>query len=80
MKLRIASGVLWFLAGWAVTGTIACGLGLSQAIGPLVGIAWAALVAMDPMDVVWRVGKRSGQANADVRSQSADVRKQVGVR
>ncbi len=80
MKLRIASGVLWFLAGWAVTGTIAVGLGLSQWIGPLVGLAWATLVVIDPKDVVWRVGRRSPEGGRGLESQSAAVRSQVGAR
>lgn len=58
MSLRIISAILWFLAGWGVVGAIAINLGLSQALAPLVGLAWAALVMIDPKDVVWRVGKR----------------------
>jgi len=71
MKLRIASAVLWFLAGWGIAGTIAINFGINQAIGPLVGIAWAALIVIDPMDVVWRVGKRSAQATQELGSQGA---------
>ncbi len=79
MKLRIASAVLWFLAGWGVAGTIAISLGLNQAIGPLVGVAWAALVVIDPKDVVWRVGKASATATAELDSHGAPARPQVGV-
>jgi hypothetical protein len=59
MALRIVSGVLWFLAGWFVTGLIAIGLGLNPAIAPLVGIVWAALIVIDPRDLVWRAGRGS---------------------
>jgi hypothetical protein len=78
MKLRIVSAVLWFFAGWGVAGTVAISLGLNQAVGPLVGIAWAALIVIDPKDVVWRVGKGSAKASRDLNSHRAAVRSQVG--
>jgi hypothetical protein len=78
MKLRIISAVLWFLAGWGVAGTIAINFGLNQAIGLLVGIAWAALIIIDPKDVVWRVGKGSPNSRRGLRSRGAAVRPQVG--
>jgi hypothetical protein len=79
MKIRIASAVLWFLAGWGVAGTIAIAFGLNQAIAPLVGIAWAGLVVIDPKDVVWRVGKGRAKATAGLDSHGAAARPQVGV-
>ena len=78
MKLRIVSAVLWFLAGWFVVGSIAIYLGLNPAVGPLVGIAWAALVVLDPKDVVWRVGKGSAKATHGLGSHGAAARPQVG--
>ena len=54
MKLRMISGALWFLAGWAVGATIAFVLGLNPTVGPLVGIAWAAFVVADPRHLLWR--------------------------
>jgi hypothetical protein len=78
MTLRIVSAVLWFFAGWFVAGTIAMNLGLNQAVGLLVGIAWAALVAIDPMDVVWRVGKRSSAPTHGLDPRIASARPQVG--
>jgi hypothetical protein len=80
MKLRVVSAVLWFLAGWLGVGSIAFHLGLSQAVGPLVGLAWAALVVIDPKDLVWRVGKGSPKATHGLGSQSAAARPQVGAR
>jgi hypothetical protein len=62
MKLRIVSTVVWFLAGWALVGGIAVLLGLNQAAGPLVGVAWAVFVMVDPKDLLWHVGKRSARA------------------
>jgi hypothetical protein len=59
MKLRIISGALWFLAGWAAWATIAFFLGLNPAVGPLVGIAWAAFVVADPRHLLWRAATGS---------------------
>jgi hypothetical protein len=53
MKLRIISGALWFLAGWVVGATIAFFFGLGPTVGPLVGIAWAAFVVVDPRHLLW---------------------------
>jgi len=61
MKLRIASTVLWFLAGWFLTGAIATALGMSSVIGPLVGVAWGTLIAIDPLHLLWR--DRSGSSS-----------------
>ena len=61
MKLRVVSAVVWFLAGWVIAGGIAVQLGINQGVGALVGVAWAAFVAIDPKDLIWHV--RSGSAN-----------------
>ena len=61
MKLRIASAVLWFLAGWGLAGGIARQLGLNESIGLVVGVAWAAFILADPLDLIWRVGRRSSR-------------------
>ncbi len=74
MTLRFVSGVLWFISGWFVAGTIAINFGINQAVGPLVGIAWAVLVVVDPKDVVWRVGKgRSPAALPTAQRRSSDT-------
>jgi hypothetical protein len=59
MKLRIISGALWFLAGWAFGATIAFFFGLNPTVGPLVGIAWAAFVVADPRHLLWHAGAGS---------------------
>jgi hypothetical protein len=53
MKLRIVSAVLWFWAGWAVFAAFATLLGVNTLAGPFVGLAWGALVLMDPKDLIW---------------------------
>ncbi len=77
MTLRLLSGVLWFLAGWFVTGLLAIGLGLDSAIAPLVGIVWAALIVIDPRDVVWRVGKGRSPAARTLGSTNAGAQPPV---
>lgn len=59
MKLRVASAMLWFLAGWVFVGGIAIRLGFGPAVGPIVGAAWAAFVTIDPRDLIWRARIRS---------------------
>jgi hypothetical protein len=59
VKLRIISGALWFLAGSAVVATVAFVLGLDSAVGPLVGIAWAAFVVADPRHLLWQAAAGS---------------------
>ncbi|MFI5259190.1 MAG: hypothetical protein ACHQ01_06230 [Candidatus Limnocylindrales bacterium] len=78
MTLRFVSGVLWFIAGWFVVGTIAIALGLNQAVGPLVGFVWAAVVVVDPKNLVWRVGKGSSAAGHRRGPGIAASRPQVG--
>jgi hypothetical protein len=53
MNKRIAAGVLWFLAGWYGGLYIAFFLGVSDALGPILGIAAAAMFAGDPLGVIW---------------------------
>jgi hypothetical protein len=53
MKLRIVSGILWFLAGWVLTGVIAFELGVTQLVGAVIGVAWAAFVTIDPKHLIW---------------------------
>lgn len=80
MKLRIVSGVLWFLAGWVLAGGIAYVLGVTQPVGTLIGIAWAAFVTIDPKHLLWSAasqgtsprisGPRSSAPNAQVGTGS----------
>jgi len=78
MKLRIASAVLWFLAGWFLVGSIACRLGLNPAVGTPVGIAWAAFVMIDPKHLVWHDGEESAKATQGPAPHDAGARPQVG--
>ena len=53
MKKRALSAVLWFYTGWYAGAMIAHTLGLSIALGPIVGFAAAALIAGDPRGIIW---------------------------
>ena len=79
MKLRIVSGALWFLAGWAIATTIAFVLGLNQVVGPLVGIIWAAFVVADPRHLLWQAGLGLNDRVGESGSQGGAARQQVGV-
>jgi hypothetical protein len=53
MKKRAASAVLWFYTGWYAGAMLAHALGLSIALGPILGVAAAALIAGDPRGIIW---------------------------
>jgi len=53
MKKRAASAVLWFYTGWYAGAMIAHVAGLSVALGPILGVATAALIAGDPRGIIW---------------------------
>ena len=53
MKKRILASVLWFYAGWYAGAILAEFLGVSPLLGPIIGMAAAALVAGDPRRIIW---------------------------
>lgn len=53
MKKRALSAVLWFYCGWYAGAMIAHTLNVSIAIGPILGVAAAALIAGDPRGIIW---------------------------
>lgn len=53
MKKRVLSGVLWFYTGWYAGAMLATALGISVALGPIIGFAAAALIAGDPRRAIW---------------------------
>ena len=53
MNKRVVITVLWFFAGWGIGAGLADLLALNDLVGPLVGIAIAALIGADPMHVLW---------------------------
>jgi len=53
MNKRFAAAVLWFLAGWYLGSYIALFLGISDLVGPILGMSAAVLFAGDPLGIVW---------------------------
>jgi hypothetical protein len=53
MKKRALSAVLWFYCGWYAGAMVAHALNVSIAIGPILGVAAAALIAGDPRGLIW---------------------------
>lgn len=53
MSKRIAAAVLWFFALWYLGAFIAFVLGVPDLLGPVLGLAGAALIGGDPLGVIW---------------------------
>ncbi len=53
MSKRIAAAILWFLAAWNLGALIALVLGVPEILGPILGIAAAAVFAGDPLGIIW---------------------------
>lgn len=53
MQIRIVSAALWFYAAWTFGALIATALDLSAWLGPLIGVAAAALFVADPRRTIW---------------------------
>ncbi len=64
---RSAATVLWFLTGWMVGAMAAFAFGLSEGIAPVIAVAAAFVVALDPARVLW--GASSGSAVSRPRSR-----------
>lgn len=54
MKKRALAALLWFYTGWYAGAFLAEFLGVSPVLGPLIGVAAAALIAGDPRRIIWR--------------------------
>jgi hypothetical protein len=53
MKKRALASMLWFYSIWYAGAMIASALGISPALGPILGAAAAAIVAVDPRGLFW---------------------------
>jgi hypothetical protein len=53
MSKRVAAAILWFFAAWYLGAFIALLLGVSEILGPILGITAAVLFAGDPLGVIW---------------------------
>lgn len=53
MKARVIAVPLWFLAGWFVGAAVAWMIGVTALMAPVVAVAAAAFVYLDPRNVFW---------------------------
>ncbi len=60
MVKRIAAAMLWFYVAWYTGAVVADLLGVSPILGPILGMAAATLIAIDPRNIVWSARRSSG--------------------
>lgn len=53
MTKRIFAAMLWFYAGWYAGAILADMFGVSPLLGPVIGVAAAALIVGDPRRIIW---------------------------
>jgi hypothetical protein len=53
MTKRVAAAFLWFYTGWYAGAMIADLVGISPMLGPIIGVAAAGLVVLDPRRIIW---------------------------
>jgi hypothetical protein len=64
MSKRILAGVLWLFAGWYIGNILAFYFGISDLLGPILGVAAALVIAGDPLRVVWGNVERARSAES----------------
>jgi hypothetical protein len=73
MKKRVLAAILWFYAMWYAGAMVATVFGLSPALGPILGTASAALIAVDPRHVIWTKSSRSETTAPATAAQAAQT-------
>jgi|GEM_PF-3136073 len=68
---RVLAAILWFYAGWGVAALVAMLCGVSDLVGPLGGVVAAALVAGDPLYLIWGPRVSTERVNSRLESMSA---------
>ena len=53
MKKRLLATVLWFYATWYGWSILADMVGMPAMLGPVIGLAVAAVIGLDPMHRIW---------------------------
>ena len=53
MTKRVVAAFLWFYTGWYAGAMIAAFVGISPVVGPIIGVAAAGLVVVDPRRTFW---------------------------
>ncbi len=74
MVKRAVSVPLWFFAGWTLYNLVAFVTGAPQYAGPVIGLALAAFVGLDPLHLFWPVAVRtSDRAAAPVAPSVGEI-------
>lgn len=71
MKKRALAAVLWFYSAWYAGAMIAHILGLSEALGLILGTAAAGLIVGDPRHLIWSRRSPSSPVVHELRPQQA---------
>ena len=50
---RMLAGPLWFFATWTLFEAVALIVGAPRSVGPIIGMVVAALVVLDPANLIW---------------------------
>jgi len=50
---RMLAGPLWFFATWTLFEAVALMVGAPHSVGPIIGMVVAALVVLDPANLIW---------------------------
>ncbi|HEU0236390.1 MAG TPA: hypothetical protein VFR14_08130 [Candidatus Limnocylindrales bacterium] len=75
MQKRVAAAVLWLLAGWTAGSFLTFTIGVSPLLGPILGIAGAALFAGDPRRIIWT--QRAEAASAESTAATSPRRRRI---
>lgn len=75
MHKRVAAAVLWLLAGWTAGSFLTFTIGVSPLLGPILGIAGAALFAGDPRRIIWT--RRAEAASAESAAGPTPRRRRI---
>ena len=69
-RKRALAVISWFLAAWTFWSFGSFAFGWPDFIGPVVGLAAAAVVHADPRGLVWRTGRASLSAQQELSPQA----------
>jgi hypothetical protein len=70
MKKRLLVSGLWFFAGWCVGSLLAFALAVSALLGPILGIGAAAVVFIDPYNLLWAPSETRTRSQARLAATS----------
>jgi hypothetical protein len=73
MKKRVLAAILWFYAMWYAGAMVATVFGLSPALGPILGTASAALIAVDPRHLIWSKSTPTPTESAPAATPAAQI-------